>query len=225
MNINLLILCMLVAALDWFAVARRWKALEYIAKPAVMLLLLAWLWQTTGLLAALPWFAAGLAFSLAGDIFLMLPKERFFPGLVAFLCAHLTYIAGLLQPWPTLNLPGLILGAIILVAARGLFMHISSALRTAQRETYRLPVLVYSAVISLMLFSALLTLTQPDNIWSPGASVLVSAGAILFFLSDTLLAWNRFVTPIPAGRVLVHAAYHLGQIGLIAGAALHNLSL
>ena len=36
---------------------------------------------------------AGLVSSLAGDVFLMLPSDRFIPGLVSFLVAHLFYIA------------------------------------------------------------------------------------------------------------------------------------
>jgi hypothetical protein len=45
----------------------------------------------------------------------------------------------------------------------------------------------------------------------------VSVGAFLFFISDVILAWNKFVSPIKNGRILNIAAYHLGQIGLIAG--------
>ena len=45
--------------------------------------------------AARPWFVAALALSLVGDVLLMLPRERFVGGLVAFLLAHLAYIVGL----------------------------------------------------------------------------------------------------------------------------------
>jgi uncharacterized membrane protein YhhN len=46
-------------------------------------------------------------------------------------------------------------------------------------------------------------------------------GAVLFFVSDSLLAWNRFVTPLPRGSLLVIVAYHVGQMALIAGATAH----
>ncbi len=67
------ILFFLVAVTDWLAVAKGWKKVEYIAKPAAMLVLL-------GLLAGLGGFGSlplicfglGIFFSLAGDIFLMI---------------------------------------------------------------------------------------------------------------------------------------------------------
>jgi len=44
-----------------------------------------------------------------------------------------------------------------------------------------------------------------------------SGGAFLFYISDIILAWNKFVAPIQYGRIYNIAAYHLGQIMLIAG--------
>jgi len=46
-------------------------------------------------------------------------------------------------------------------------------------------------------------------------------GAFLFYISDLILAWNRFVAPIQNGRLLNIVAYHLGQIALIVGVAMH----
>jgi len=46
---------------------------------------------------------------------------------------------------------------------------------------------------------------------------LVTTGAFLFYLSDIILAWHRFVAPISNGRLLNIACYHAGQIMLIAG--------
>jgi uncharacterized membrane protein YhhN len=70
-------------------------------------------------------------------------------------------------------------------------------------------------VVTLMLLSAMLKLTDPA--WGAGASLLVALGAFLFFLSDIVLAWNKFVIPIRNGRVLNIVLYHLGQICLAAG--------
>ncbi|MCD6285147.1 MAG: hypothetical protein J7M39_04450, partial [Anaerolineae bacterium] len=56
------------------------------------------------------WFVVALVFSLAGDIFLMLPDEKWFvPGLLAFLVGHLCYIVGFNPTWPPV-------GAVALVA-------------------------------------------------------------------------------------------------------------
>ena len=47
-----------------------------------------------------------------------------------------------------------------------------------------------------------------------------AAGAVLFLVSDTVLAWNRFVRPFPSGPVAVHVTYHLAQ-GLLVLSLLH----
>ncbi len=80
------------------------------------------------------------------------------------------------------------------------------------------PVIAYGVVITLMLLSAMLTLFRPE--WKTTPAALVSLGAMLFFFSDAILAWNKFVSPIKNGRVLNMVTYHLGQIGLIVGVVL-----
>jgi uncharacterized membrane protein YhhN len=87
---------------------RGWKNLEYFAKPATMVALLAFVILNGGLSGGMIWFAIGLLFSLAGDVFLMLPKEQFIAGLVSFLLAHIAYIIGLAPRLPG-NLPALLI--------------------------------------------------------------------------------------------------------------------
>ena len=53
--------------------------------------------------------------------------------------------------------------------------------------------------------------------WKTSASGMVSLGAILFYFSDIILAWYKFVRPIKNGRLMNMIAYHLGQIALISG--------
>ena len=103
------ILLFLVAVLDWVAVAKNWKKVEYVAKPAAMLVLLGLL-ALVGHFSSLPLlcFGLGIFFSLAGDVCLMISYARFsdrwfFPGLVAFLFAHLSYIVGLNTPLPNVS--------------------------------------------------------------------------------------------------------------------------
>ncbi len=42
-------------------------------------------------------------------------------------------------------------------------------------------------------------------------AALAIAGATLFVASDAVLGWNRFVAPLPRGRLSTHVPYHLGQ--------------
>ena len=67
----------------------------YLFKPLTMLLIIA-LFSTKTALTLNTYSSLlliGLLCSLAGDIFLMLPKDRFLPGLISFFLAHLAYIA------------------------------------------------------------------------------------------------------------------------------------
>ena len=59
--------------------------------------------------------------------------------------------------------------------------------------------------------------TISDHNWNLGAAFLVSIGAFLFWLSDLMLAWNKFVSPLKTRPMLIVAAYQIGQISLIAG--------
>src|SRR3954454_4551267 len=85
------------AGLNWWSQATAWKALEYASKPTVTALLAAAaVTLDPRSSAAQPWFVAALLFSLAGDVFLMLPGDRFVPGLASFLLAHVLYAVGFL---------------------------------------------------------------------------------------------------------------------------------
>lgn len=220
-----LILALIIALVDWFAVAKKWKRLEYIAKPGVMLALLAWIWQVNrvygGFQPPMLWFAAGIVFSMAGDIFLMLPREQFIAGLVSFLLAHIAYLIGFNTTPPPLNPASLVLFILVALTGLQLFRRISAGLKASGKSSLQIPVLVYAVAISLMLLSALITLLKPD--WQTPEAILVSVGALLFFLSDTFLAWNKFIAPLPYGKLRVIITYHLGQILLILGAGLHFL--
>jgi uncharacterized membrane protein YhhN len=69
-----------------------------------------------------------------------------------------------------------------------------------------------------MLFSALLSLARPD--WRMDAAWLVSIGAVLFYTSDSLLGYDRFVRRLAHGQFWVMVTYHLGQAGIVLGALL-----
>ena len=221
MSFTLIGLALVVAFLDWLAVAKKWKTVEYIAKPGVMLVLLAWLVTVNGFQGYLIPFGLGLVFSLAGDVFLMLPRERFVAGLVSFLLAHIAYIIGFNDTLPPMNLVTLVIAVLVGLVAFRLYQRISRGLTASGNEKLKIPVLVYSIVISIMLLSALFTLVKPE--WTAISALLAASGALLFFISDSCLAWNKFVQPLPNGKLIVIITYHVGQILIITGAALHYL--
>ncbi len=211
----LIISAFIFAVLEMLALWQGWRWLEFIAKPAVMVCLFLWLYTTAGLQGALLWFGIGLLFSLAGDIALLFMDRFFLLGLIAFLLAQIAYLIGFNIPFP--ETPGIWAFGIALViglSAARLLRRIVAGVRVTQ-PGLAMPVVIYGTAITLMLLSALLTLFRPD--WGSGAAYLVSLGAFLFYLSDIILAWNRFVSPVANGRLWNIGLYHLGQISIVIG--------
>lgn len=197
-----------IAVVDWYAVATDRRPIEYVAKPATMVALLGVLLTLEPVEAgARPWFVAAVVLSLAGDVFLMLPRDAFIPGLVSFLLAHVAYVVALL----VLGVTGvaLAIGAVLVTAAvTTLGLRVVRAVRESVEADFAAPVLAYIVVISLMVACAVGT-------GRPFAIV----GAVLFYTSDALIAWNRFVEELPAGRLAIMVTYHLGQTGLVLSLA------
>jgi alkenylglycerophosphocholine hydrolase len=216
----LLILALASGIVNWIAVARKQQRVEYVVKPGTLVLvIIAALLLLRG--AENTWlalfFVLGLCFSLAGDVLLMLPGERYFiPGLIAFFAAHVFYIIGLNPTLPPLNSASVLL----VVAALGvmLYTRIAASLRQKGEEAMRIPTAAYATILSLMLFSAWATLFRPD--WPAAARFTAILGATLFFASDSMLAWNKFVAPSHVLHVLVMITYHLAQFALAATIAL-----
>ncbi|HKC66522.1 MAG TPA: lysoplasmalogenase [Pyrinomonadaceae bacterium] len=141
-----------------------------------------------------------LIFSLAGDVFLMLPQTRFIQGLVSFLVAHLFYIAAFTtesgHALSTLDLlPFLFYGLLMM---RVLWPHLGRM---------RAPVSVYMLVILLMGWAAASRwlLTGQDG------SRLAFLGAVLFILSDSFLAVDRFRRHFRSAQLLVLSTYFTAQ--------------
>lgn len=140
----------------------------------------------------------GLLFSLAGDVFLMLPRDLFIAGLVSFLIAHLFYSVAFLKDgeisW-LLLIPLLGFGGIMLAI---LWPHLGK-LKT--------PVIVYVGVILIMGWLAVSRWLETDR---EGAA-LAALGALFFMASDTILALDRFRKPFGTARLLVLSTYYLAQ--------------
>lgn len=205
------------AFLDWTAVERGWKKVRWITKPGAMVLLIAWFSVMSGWRGPLVWFGLGLVFSLLGDVFLMLPGVYFLAGMGAFALAHVFTIIGFNQTelipnlWVVLPLLA-IAGAFIWLTGR-----VRDGLKTRDEAQMIVPVMAYAVILSLMFLAAVSTLFRPD--WPFQAAILASLGGGLFFLSDSILAYNRFVRSLPHGDILVMTTYHLAQL-CIATAAL-----
>ena len=187
------------AAADWVAVAASRRGLEYVAKPAVMLGLIA----VAVLLHPVDstertFFLVALTFGLISDIFLMLPQDMFLLGLVAALFEHLAYSAGFRAREFHVDLL-LVAGTVALASARFVLPSVYKALKR-EHASLVWPVFAYVAVFIVMVSSA-----------GGTGSLIALVGALLFFYSDALLAWNRFVKPLSWGRLGNIVLYHTGQ--------------
>lgn len=143
---------------------------------------------------------AGLLFSLAGDVFLMLPRDRFVAGLASFLVAHLFYIAAFAPRPPGLAAP-LVLVALVaygIVLLRALWPRLGGL---------RAPVAVYAAVLLVMAWQAAARWDVDDT----GRALLAAAGAGLFVVSDSVLAWERFRERHAYGQAVVLGTYYAAQ--------------
>ena len=196
-----------IAAVDWTAVARSIRRLEYVAKPAVMVGLIAVALAMHPVSAIeRTFFVVALVLGLASDVFLMLPRDMFLLGLVAALVEHLAYIAGFRAR--EFHFDSLAVATAVALVSAGVFL--PRILRAVRKSQPRLvaPVIAYVVVFVIMVASA-----------GGTGSLVALAGALLFFYSDALLAWYRFVQPLPWGRFVNIVAYHSGQALLVLSLA------
>ena len=204
-NSNLLLaaataVCAVLAILSapW-ALATPW--MNFAFKPLATLAVIAYAW---GRGADQPltrrWVLIGLAFSLAGDVALLWPKQGFLPGLVSFLLAHLAYLVAITRHSRLAARPlafvayALVAGAIL----AWLWPGVPGALR--------LPVLAYVVCLAAMAAQAAVLWRQGQ----PRGAVLALGGA-LFVVSDALLASNKFGQPLALSSLWILSTYWSAQ--------------
>lgn len=199
-----------MAVVDWWAVQTDRVAVERVAKPVTMVLLVA-VAATWGDLPgeARGWLVAGAILGVGGDIALLGAGEvSFMAGLSSFAAGHLAYavaasLLGLELVW---MVPGFAV-MVALLGCRFAARTVPGAHR-AGGTVLAGAVAFYAVVISAMVLTA----------WGTGL-VVAGVGATLFALSDWVLGHRRFVGPLPGGRLAIMVPYHVGQALLIVGLA------
>jgi uncharacterized membrane protein YhhN len=200
----LLALALAAAVVDWIAVHQGAQGVEYLFKPLTMVLLVgATLALDPNDPAVRAWFVAALVLSLAGDVLLMVPKDLFVFGLGAFLLGHLAYIVGMHVDG--VEGPRFLIGVVVVMALLAVIgTAILRGVRAGPDPKLAGPVVAYMFVISAMVASAIGV-----------GRVAGIAGASLFYVSDALIAWNRFLSETRHSRVAIMVTYHLAQVGLV----------
>lgn len=161
-----------------------------------------------------------LIFSWLGDVLLMFEtkNENFFIlGLVAFLIAHIFYIlffekiivAENLKKRYWLFLPVMVYYVVLI------------SVLSPTLEDMKWPVRVYGIVISYMLIKAL----QTGWIRNRMAALYLISGAILFVISDSILALNKFYQPFEYAGIFIMVTYGLAQLLITIGAVRYISSI
>ncbi len=182
------------------------RQLVYVFKPLTMVfIIILAISQDSTVSDTYKWLIIiGLLFSIMGDVWLMLPQDYFIRGLVSFLIAHLFYIAGFLSI--NTDFSTFLVRLPLVLVAGGVFMYLRPHL-----GKYFGPVVVYMLVILGM------GLFAPNRYFEfeDSAGLAAVAGAVLFMLSDSVLAINKFAKPFLAAQGIILSTYFVAQ-GLIA---------
>ena len=193
-----------------------WVALPaypYTASPVVKGLSIA-------ALGVLPWISrqgldrpgagllSGALFASAvGDVLLDIDPERLFvPGLCAFLAAHLVYTALFARNGGRFRNVGLYRG--VSLAGVWIYVVLFWLWLMPSLGPLKIAVTTYICAITAMATTALFS----------RFNARVAAGALLFVISDSLIAVAKFKTPVPARGYLVWATYFAAQYLIATGA-------
>jgi uncharacterized membrane protein YhhN len=161
-------------------------------------------------------------FSLLGDVVLMLESRDgifFILGLASFLMAHIFYIVAYGQHQEEVvvdELKGIQktrLAFPIVLAGSGLVIVLYSSL-----GDLKIPVIIYALVLIVMVLNALFRYgrTNANSFW------LVFMGSLLFMISDSILAINKFMQPIWMARVFIMITYTFAQFFIVEGLIRHH---
>lgn len=189
---------------------------HYIAKPIIMANVLLFALEHLGTQRNryVVGFFVAILFSLAGDVLLMLPGDYFVGGLAAFLIAHIGYIVAFTFKHPQFaEEPLLQRKPRVIWAFFAYYVAMISALWGAL-GALRIPVMVYAAVITLMAIIALNRWKRvPERSFS-----YVFAGALLFVISDSLIAIHKFMLPeLPLASFWIMLTYMAAQYLIAQG--------
>ncbi|RXM41446.1 lysoplasmalogenase [Chryseobacterium sp. CH21] len=195
----LLVLLSIVFAFDLVFIAIDRSSWRFLSKP-LLLPIMIWFYFTYSkqdVFRINQWFLSGLILSFFGDVFLLF-GWGFMPGLGSFLLAHICYIVYFFKirkknVWIWITVVLLYLGSFIYY----IYPYLNEM---------KIPVVIYGITIATMLYFSINT-----------RSLLLVIGAILFVLSDSVLAINMFVQHTIGKELVVMITYVLAQLMLVLG--------
>jgi len=209
---------LLVFVLELIAITFNFSVLNFVAKPLIMISLAAYYLVNTNQRSTL--FLIALLFCWVGDVLLLFTSELFFiAGLVAFLIGHVLYILCYQRlrfsesKNPLLGPQKVRFALPIVLAGTGLVVVLYPVL-----GALKFPVMIYALVITVMSIQALFRFGYTTN----KSFAFIFAGAILFMISDSLLAINKFLMPVQYASFCIMATYMVAQYLIVEGVMAHT---
>ena len=143
---------------------------------------------------------SGLIFSIVGDMSLIFPEQHFIKGLIAFLIGHICYIIAFVVSggfhftiW--IFLPIIIVG----------MLYLQLIIKYTGKMT--IPIIIYISIIIIMGWMAI----ERFNSLPTNGTFIAAAGAILFMISDAVLALNKFRKPFFSAELIILTTYFTAQ--------------
>lgn len=156
-------------------------------------------------------FMLGMLFALVGDI-LLLFKGYFLQGLGTFLVMQWCYLLAfrkdlkqLVSASFAITYLAIIIGCILLL--------LSNLATHLEDDSLLFAIVVYGASIGLMVWMSFLRKKSVGN----ASYSLVIIGGILFAISDSLIAWNKFVVPVAESHFWIMSTYMMAQYLITRG--------
>lgn len=194
-------LVLLLIAATVFA-KHRSRKYYYVLKPAAIILIflypLLFSQNCVGTYGTL--ILLGMLFAIAGDILLLYPENFFKYGLLSFSLTHIFYASAFF--YLGTNVQFLYLFPV------GVAMIIFYVMLAKFLGNYKLPVIYYAVVISIMLFAAICYYVEIKNM----VSTVILTGALLLVISDVILAWNKFKKKFNSAEIWILTTYYTGQL-------------
>jgi len=189
-------------------------------KPLIMIGLMMYYWMQSPKPSML--FIAALIFCWLGDVLLIFQADNelfFIGGLVGFLIGHVLYIFCYRQFQFAPNDKELLgsqkarFAFPFILAGTGLVVILYPSL-----GNLKIPVMIYALAITLMVLNALFRYGRTTK----KSFVLIFLGAIMFMISDSLLAINKFKSPFEGAGALIMLTYCVAQLLIVEGAIRHE---
>lgn len=220
-----LYLFLLAGLADMAFIIHQETVFRLISKPLIILGLLVYFFQTTALIKGSllrKSITAALGFSVLGDVLLLFPG-LFLYGLGAFFMTHICYIVAFkltqnhtFNPLKVNFIKMFFFNLPIYIAAAFVYYLIHK-----QLNELKIPVVIYIFALVMMVTIARERFgrTNPESFWQ------LFIGALLFMVSDGILALNRFFQPLADAEILIMGTYMMAQLLIVMGVRSHLLGI